>query len=939
MKKAFLLACAILCACFSKLNAQATKGGVLQCDSLVVTCGAPTDSDYVIAIMNINNLSTNIGPLGSPVGDNWALPAINARHAVPGFPFTRRNLGQVFGIANDNIGDVYVGATNIYNQKNFWGTINSVVPATPAVGQVQNSGSVYKINASTIVEFVELPNTGQGIGNLTYDKIHDLLYITNFYDGKIYCVKGNAATLAASTFGTVAFTFDPKFDAVVDVPYTGNVPKGQIPWGIVSFGTTTANTTLYYARWVTDQCNNNAPTPNQVWSVTLDAAGNFIPASEVLVKNIPVVGAVNGTWGPANYNYSNPVADLEISGDGSSMLLAERTMCSVTSSSAHTSRLLEMKRTGSGPWNFEPLSKFTSGMGWGINATGGADYADLSLTSDIKSCKPTVLLNSDYMGTGNFGLAYGLQISPSTGGNPSNSKIIDFNNIPGTQDKVEIGDVDYKHCLDTCNKITDCNYFGPANIDSICCKAGLKRINVGGGTIASISYTVTGGTVQGMTSDCNISSPAVFTGPTATAGTLLFSPACTNMTNLYASLASNGTGPITVTWTINFTNGQSCVYTSTVKGCPPPAISKCDSINVKQCVCSSGANFFYLDINVWNQIAPASNICGVKMIAVDALGNPQPPAYWSTGSLVTPVVGTYNAPYTQVSGINVAPSGHIEFQPIHIGAGGYTGYVTIVVQHCNGDSCVYTWHPKGNPNPTDWPTLAVTRVKPKYNKMYATAFKLKQTDGNQATPEIGFVSVGIEDQRNNPEIVAITGAEQYRDDRTDAMRFKTAAHAKQNAFWELQNPLSLNQRDSSGYFNIVFGNAIPTLLRYTFYEPNGSIIKSDTMRIDTTGLSTGVFQVSRGNTDSKDFFLMDAYPNPASGLINIRYVTNEPASLQFNLTDVSGKQVLRLDEGQVPGGIHEKALDVSMLSTGTYFIQMRSLDGKLSEGMKISITK
>src|SRR5205085_536790 len=127
------------------------------------------------------------------------------------------------------------------------------------------------------------------------------------------------------------------------------------------------------------------------------------------------------------------------------------------------------------------------------------------------------------------------------------SKLIDLNNVPGTQDKTHLGDVDYRRCLD-CPPLQDdqCGQFVPDTMGGTCCKGGLLSVSPAGvPNVVSIGYTVTNGVVQGFNSNCTYTSvPAVVAGTSS--GLLTITGAC-NLQQLYASLQTTSpTGAVSI---------------------------------------------------------------------------------------------------------------------------------------------------------------------------------------------------------------------------------------------------------------------------------------------------------------------------------------------------------------------------------------------------------
>ena len=893
----------------SMSNAQ-SKVPFFQCDSVVVTCEAAIGTDPVIAIFNVAGIAAQAN------NANWSAPAANARHGITAAAndqFNRNNLGQVFGICYKPTGEIFVSSTKVFSNTT-WGSNPAINQKPTPTGSVPNSGSIYRIDATSIVEFAELPNQGQGLGNLCYDALHDLIFVSNFYDGLIYIVNGTTG---------VYTSFNPNFDGfsgTTTATYPAFAPLGQRPWGIATFGTTVNNVVLYYSRWSADQGNTTTGKNNEIWSVNLSATG--APTGvETLVHTMPFL---------TGYNYSNPVADIEISRGGTRMLLAERSMYG-SSSQAHQSRLIELTRSTATAtlWSSQPITKFKLGGFSGVNCTGGADYGQFDLTvpngAAPRACDSSVWGMSDYMvGLTNFGPAYGLQILPPTGGDLLVSKVIDLNNVPGTQDKTRLGDVDYFRCLDCVTPTDACSLFAPAPVDSVCCRASLVATQTTGiPQVTSVGYSVSGGVVQGFTASCIIANPTTYTGTST--GTVTFTGACNNLQFINAALNStNATGNVTVTWTVNFANGTSCSYQSIVKNCPHPVL-RCDSFAIKQCVCT-GSALSYIDINVFNQMLPNSPICSLKIEKFDAAFMLQT-GFWATGAVLVPPGTPFASPWTTVpsSGpsLNINTGSNVEPQLYFSGA--FTGSITITVYHCNGDSCVRSWKPKiidiNNPTYAD---ATLVQVKPAYPKNYVVSFKLKPDNRSDLLSLVAkYFTIGISDAGSSavkPEIVAVTGSQMYkeRDINSVSLPLGKASYGRENALFELSKDFSL--ADTSQYVHVVFGGSLPKQIQNTFYEENGGIIATNTIKLDS--LLTGLVDPTKVATPA--VMLVSASPNPSKDGFNLKILINEVSLIQLDVFDVSGKLVDSQNQGTLLPGQHSIDISTANLPNGTYLVKVGS---------------
>ncbi|MCO6439474.1 MAG: hypothetical protein J5J06_20485 [Phycisphaerae bacterium] len=323
----------------------------------------------------------------APLNTHWSGAA---RYSHPSWNAT--NLGNVFGVALDRQGNIYVTASTSYYSDTFG---------------AGGPGAVYKIDAVTaaISTFAVLPNTGPGLGNIAYDCANRQFFVTNFEDGKIYRL--NAA-------GSILSTFDP---GTADNGAAGYAPLGERLWGVDVHGGR-----VYYGVWAEDGGwgRYSTSTFNTIWSVAL-VGGNFsgAPQLEVTIPDL------------ATYDYSNPPSDLAFSTDGC-MLIGERSMYDNTSPSAHLSEVLEYRFNGS---SWVPSGHtFDIGFLFGSivsNAAGGVDYetdGTVWATGDALQYGPQYI--------------YGLQNTPGQGGGAFNSVLIDLNGNYLSSDKMQIGDVE-----------------------------------------------------------------------------------------------------------------------------------------------------------------------------------------------------------------------------------------------------------------------------------------------------------------------------------------------------------------------------------------------------------------------------------------------------------------------------------------------------------------
>jgi len=376
-----------------------------------------------------------------PVGTmtNWNAPFYSPTALQD---WTQTNLGTVFGVTLDDLGNIYVAHTSVYGD-----FLNG---PTDAIGTIAGgaAGAIYKIDTNTGIPstFAVLPNafiTGcttppdcyPGLGNIAFSCPTKNLYVSNHEDGRIYRLdtSGNVLSTWLHATGTALAGLPPPdpngFSPLWSHPIT---QRGQRVWAVRPNAGR-----LYYSVWREDWGRQAPGYGNEIWSVALFPNGDFVSGSEQLELAIPV-------W---SGNYSNPVSDISFKPGSCCMLLAERTMQDDTTSYAHQSRFLEYCKTAN-VWTPSGVT-FQSGAPAPAppapdSSAGGCDYdfatgagvnVNVWVTSDYMKYPPLLPFGNEVI--------YGLGGMQYTGTNPyTNGIMIDSNQFTGAHDKFLQGDVE-----------------------------------------------------------------------------------------------------------------------------------------------------------------------------------------------------------------------------------------------------------------------------------------------------------------------------------------------------------------------------------------------------------------------------------------------------------------------------------------------------------------
>jgi len=140
------------------------------------------------------------------------------------------------------------------------------------------------------------------------------------------------------------------------------------------------------------------------------------------------------------------------------------------------------------------------------------------------------------------------------------------------------------------------------------------------------------------------------------------------------------------------------------------------------------------------------------------------------------------------------------------------------------------------------------------------------------------------------------------------------------------------------------GTAIPdTSGNWTYFGPGaqaGEIITSTaTNSCGSTSEFSANFNVVTGMTESnKSNTSFNVYPNPANDRLYIQFASDRNSEIFVCIIDVFGRKVYSTDKTDTSAGINYQEINVSSISQGIYFLQIREKD-KLCCTQKIIIKR
>ncbi|MDZ7845829.1 MAG: T9SS type A sorting domain-containing protein [Owenweeksia sp.] len=77
---------------------------------------------------------------------------------------------------------------------------------------------------------------------------------------------------------------------------------------------------------------------------------------------------------------------------------------------------------------------------------------------------------------------------------------------------------------------------------------------------------------------------------------------------------------------------------------------------------------------------------------------------------------------------------------------------------------------------------------------------------------------------------------------------------------------------------------------------------------------------------------MELFPNPANDVVNLRFATHKDGKARVRIMDVSGKELIALEEENINGQYRE-AIDISSLAAGVYLLEVN--DGEYRAAHKL----
>ncbi len=388
----------------------------------------------VLAIFDIRDPQGNGAP--SNPSAQWAAASAGAYHPAN---WNATNMGEIFGVSIEEGATapaIFATTTGI--------TSIALMSLSPKFGGT--GGEVFRINGTTgaITTLATLPNTiysysGQryvGLGDNTYNRIKNVLYVSNIDNGLVYAVDATTGALLGTPFNHNTTTADNPAQ-----PFT------QVERIVFGLGYNVQENKLYYSV----KAGNALSTNSEVYTVGLNADGSINAASKSASAVV--------SFSPLQRSM---ISDIAFSADGTQMLLAEMTLnygsygsINILTKDAHTARVFKYVNSA-GTWSqnlnyYGQIGTYTLGANSGANAAGGVDFGfnNYGTNSAGTNLDDAAVMTADCIycdDMASFVNAYGLQITNIVAPNTfASSYAVDLDGKIGTgelADKFTSGDVE-----------------------------------------------------------------------------------------------------------------------------------------------------------------------------------------------------------------------------------------------------------------------------------------------------------------------------------------------------------------------------------------------------------------------------------------------------------------------------------------------------------------
>ena len=117
------------------------------------------------------------------------------------------------------------------------------------------------------------------------------------------------------------------------------------------------------------------------------------------------------------------------------------------------------------------------------------------------------------------------------------------------------------------------------------------------------------------------------------------------------------------------------------------------------------------------------------------------------------------------------------------------------------------------------------------------------------------------------------------------------------------------------------------------YEAN-VIVKTGTLQYEANEMTIGDLDISNTNLPN-EYHISDAFPNPFNSMTSIEYYLPSAVNVSMSIFNLSGKELMSIESGLKPAGIHRVSFEGGLLPSGTYYIVLNAENVNLSKSVTL----
>ena len=456
-------------------------------------------------------------------------------------------------------------------------------------------------------------------------------------------------------------------------------------------------------------------------------------------------------------------------------------------------------------------------------------------------------------------------------------------------------------------------------LDSTCCvyhvsiPAALRKV-------VSVTYAIGDGVLESITSaPC----AGTLTVVDPSHGTLAYSPACADTLELAIdAVPTTASGEVNVTLTVVFSmlgHGlDTCVY-SFKYTCARPVISNCDSLKTTPFP-QQNVSIDYRTFTIYNEKYPPSPICSIDITMADGAGAP-PPSGWQGGNLyfdgvLVPTATRFILPYNRIPNAGAADlslDDVNESVAFNLGVDyttPWTGTVTFIIKHCDGDSCVLTYGP-WTPSP---PSSAPLTTGIATDDRDVSHYRVRVSDVTGGSKNVRWLAVSTVDA--NASVIAASSPSVTI--VNNSALFDVASVARNTPLPDVFVVVARKKGVAAGDIRVVAYNdhavSVASTVIATSYAEPFTVVAPTPVGVRA---GDGVDEAGDNGASDESSFLLA--PNPASESLTLTLPTKS-ASVAIRIISLTGEVVLT---ATLPAwaGYARGEISVGKLAAGTYVFE------------------